>query len=265
VVAGFCSNPCVPEGVRALKIDLSDGVSTEEQLAQCSPDVIVHLAALTDPDRCETSQESATRVNLEASVEIARFAGRHGCKMVFASTDLVFDGAKGGYTETDEAHPLSIYGTTKLRAEQAVLEACPDAFVFRSSLVYGWGSPVSGTFLSTMVDRLGQGQSMQLFVDQKRNPILVDDLASAVVTAIEQDISGLHHTGGPDVVTRYEFGRLVCEGFGYAEDLLVPIEMRDFAYVAPRPLDSTLDSGKFISATGFRALSLREGLARLRG
>lgn len=264
MISAFFSNRCVPEGTCGLGIDLRNMASTLSRFEQCGPDIVVHLAAVTDPDRCETSPELAMRVNLEASAEIAGFAARHGCLMVFASTDLVFDGARGGYSEEDEARPLSVYGMTKLRAEQAVLEACPDAFVFRSSLIYGRGSPASGTFLSTMLKRLARGHRMPLFVDQKRNPVLADDLVSAILTAIEQDLGGLYHTAGPDVVTRYDFGRLVCQTFGYAEDLLTPIKMQDFAYEAQRPLDSTLDSTRFRAVTGFRPHSLLEGLVGLR-
>jgi dTDP-4-dehydrorhamnose reductase len=264
-VAAFCSNQCVPEGARGLKIDLRDMASTLGRLEQCTPDIIVHLAAVTDPDRCETSPGLALRVNLDASAEIAGFAAKHGCMMAFASTDLVFDGARGGYSEEDEARPLSVYGVTKLRAEQAVLEACPDAFVFRTSLIYGKGSPASGTFLSGMLRRLERGQRMPLFIDQRRNPILADDLASAIVTAIEQDLGGRYHVGGPDIVTRYDLGRLVCQAFGYAEDLLMPVMMQDFGHVARRPLDSTLDSTRFLTATGFRPQSLCDGLSRLAG
>jgi dTDP-4-dehydrorhamnose reductase len=264
VVATFCTNPCTPQGTQAARVELGDRASIEDLLTGHGPEVIVHLAAVTDPDRCESDPGTATRVNLDATTEIATLAARSGCRMLFASTDLVFDGLKGNYTEQDEARPLSIYGTTKLRAEEAVLEACPDAFVFRSSLIYGFGSPVSRPFFTGVLERLRQGRRMQLFTDQRRNPILVDDLASAIKVGIERDLTGLYHIGGPEVVTRYEFGKLVCDTFGYPEDLLVPTKMGDFTYTAKRPIDCTLDSTRFAGATGFKQMSLSEGLVRLK-
>jgi dTDP-4-dehydrorhamnose reductase len=264
VVATFCSNPCTPDGVEGVRVDLEDRASLEQTLAGYRPAVIVHLAAVTNPDRCEAEPGIAGRVNLEATSQITAFAARAGSKLLFASTDLVFDGKQGGYTEQDEARPLSVYGATKLKAERTVLTACPGAFVFRSSLIYGFGSPVSKTFFSGVLEQLRQGRPMRLFTDQRRNPVLVDDLARAIQIAIEKDLGGLYHVGGPAAVTRYEFGKLVCEAFGFAEGLLVPTKMRDFACKAQRPLDSTLDWTKFAAKTGFRQTSLPEGLARLR-
>ena len=263
VMAAYCSNAVVPEGSEPVRLDLRDKTEPGRTVERYRPDAIVHLAAITDPDRCEQDTGLAERVNLEATSELAGAAAKQGCAVLFASTDLVFDGLRGNYGEDDAAHPLSAYGVTKLRAEQAVLEACRDNFVFRSSLVYGRGSPSSKTFLSTVLDRLGRGEPMQLFTDQKRNPILADDLARAVIAAIEGDISGLYHIGGRDTVTRYEFGQLVCRSFGYREDLLVPVRMQDFAYTARRPLNSTLDITRFGRATGFVPLPLAEALAAL--
>jgi dTDP-4-dehydrorhamnose reductase len=263
VMAAYCSNPVVPRDTEPVRIDLRDTVEPGRIMERYNPDAIVHLAAITDPDRCEQYPELADRVNLEATSELAGAAAGRGCSVLFASTDLVFDGSRGGYTEDDTAHPLSTYGVTKIGAEQAVLEACCDNFVFRSSLIYGDGSPSSQTFLSKVLDRLDRGEPMKLFTDQKRNPILADDVARAVIAAIEGDICGLYHVGGRDVVTRYEFGQLVCRSFGYAEDLLVPVRMQDFAYTARRPLDSTLDTTRFIRATGFAPLPLTEALAAL--
>jgi dTDP-4-dehydrorhamnose reductase len=264
VIATHFSNPCTPEGVEAARLDLGDGASIRELLGDRNPGVIVHLAAVTNPDVCEVDPDRARRVNLEATAEIAASAARMGSRLLFASTDLVFDGRRGNYSEEDEARPLNIYGATKLDAEQAVLGACPEAFVFRTSLIYGLGSPVSKTFFSRVVEQLRQGRPMPLFTDQRRNPVLVDDLARALETVIERDLSGLYHIGGPDTVTRYEFGRLVCEAFGFAESLLVPTRMEDFASRAPRPLDCTLDSARFTSETGLRQMSLPEGLQALK-
>jgi dTDP-4-dehydrorhamnose reductase len=263
VMAAYCSNAVVPEGTEPVRLDLRDKIEPGRIMERYRPDAIVHLAAITDPDRCEQDPGLAERVNLEATSELAGAAAEQGCTVLFASTDLVFDGSRGDYSEDDAAHPLSTYGETKLRAEQAVLESCCDNFVFRSSLVYGEGSPSSQTFLSKVLDRLDRGEPMQLFTDQSRNPILANDLARAVIAAIEGGISGLYHVGGCDVVTRYEFGQLVCRSFGHREDLLVPVRMQDFAYTARRPLNSTLDITRFGRATGFVPLPLTEALAAL--
>ncbi len=260
VFGTYASHPNVPEGVTGLKADLCDQWAMKEHLELYQPDIIVHLAAITQPDRCEQNPQLAFRVNFEATSEIARVAGTIGARLVYASSDLVFDGAKGSYTEEEVPRPLSIYGMSKLRAEEAALGLLDGTLVVRSSLMYGFGSPVSKTFLSRVLENLEQGEKMQLFTDQLRNPILIDDLAGAVIIAIEKDLSGIYHIGGPEIVNRHEFGRKVCRIFGYDEALLVPINMRDFPYDAKRPLDSTLNTGKYTGATGFVPRAMDAGL-----
>jgi len=265
VVAIYNSHPSVPAGTEALRLDLSDRDALGDLCRQNKPDVIFHCAAMTNPDECEQDSRRAIRVNFEATVEIARIAKDMGSRLVFTSTDLVFDGSKGDYREGDSAKPLSVYGTSKLRAEEAVLDIDPASLVVRSSLMYGRGSETSGTFLTDLIDALADGRRMRLFTDQLRNPILVDDFALALAVAVEGDLSGLYHVAGDEAVSRLEFGRQVCRAFGYCERLLVPISMEDFDYVAARPLDSTLNTEKFTSATGFKPAGIAEALADLAG
>jgi dTDP-4-dehydrorhamnose reductase len=263
-IAGtYFRHPRVPESTVGVKLDLADLPSISATLDHFKPEVIFHAAAITDPDRCEENPGLAFAVNSDATRELASVALRLGSRLIFVSTDLVFDGEKGGYTETDPARPLSVYGASKLRAEQATLER--GAFVvIRSSLVYGFGSPVSRTFLGWMLSKLGRNEPIEVFADQKRNPVLVDDLAEAAVAAVEGDLVGLYHVGGPETMSRLEFGRQVCGVFGFGEALLRPTSMADFGFKAKRPVDSSLSTEKFTSATGFVFCPLRNALEQLK-
>ncbi len=263
VLGAFACHEIVPSGVEGLRLDLKDIDAIGRIVEQAAPDVIVHLAALTNPDECECNPEAAFRINRDAALEIARVARALGARLIFASTDLVFDGKRGNYTEEHEARPLSIYGRSKLEAEEGVLRACPGAFIFRTSLVYGFGSPVSHTFLTTIIEKLELGEPMKVFIDQKRSPILVDDLARAIVAALEKDLAGRYHIAGNEVLTRYEFALLLCKAFRLDERLLVPIKMAEFGYLARRPLDSSLDSTRFCTATGFSPTAIRAALQEL--
>ena len=297
VIGTYFSHDCVPAGVTSVRMDLASPASVEVVLKKHRPSVIVHAAAMTDPDACERDARTARSVNLDGSGLLAGLAAEMGAGLVFLSTDLVFDGARGHYRETDKPRPLSVYGETKLEAERLILRdsegrargagtdpaadegqttdagsAAGEArmtdaghsAVIRSSLIYGWGSPVSGTFFSGLHATLGAGRSMRLFTDQMRNPVFESDLADAVTIAVERDLKGLFHVAGAEAVSRYDFGRVVCEVFGFDEGLLEPITMAEFEYVAGRPLDSTLDISRFIAATGFEPLGLREGLSQLK-
>jgi dTDP-4-dehydrorhamnose reductase len=262
VISTYLAHPQVPEGTTGVRLDLADAPSIESFFERWKVDVVIHSAAVTDPDACERDPQAALKVNFDATHRLASLARRAGARLVFVSTDLVFDGAKGNYTEYDQPHPLSVYGTSKLRAEEAVLGADPGNVVLRSALIYGLGGRAGRTFLGRLLEALANGSPARLFTDQRRSPVLVDDLAEGIILAIEQGMSGLYHLGGTDAVSRYEFGQQVCRAFGYDEGLLVPTRMAEFEAPARRPLDATLDSGKFTRATGFLPCGLAEGLER---
>ncbi|MFZ1946754.1 MAG: SDR family oxidoreductase [bacterium] len=260
----YLTRPQLPDGVAGVRLDLAGGASIAELVTSLEPDVIVHAAAITDPDRCERDIGVALAVNFEATGRLASAASRLGSRLVYVSTDLVFDGAKGNYRESDQPRPLSVYGTSKLRGEEVALEACPDALVIRSALIYGLAGPARGTFLGRMLDNLAEGRRVQLFTDQRRNPVLVDDLAAGVVMAIRRDLAGLYHLGGSEAASRYQFGKAACEVFECDQALLVPVTMDDAVFPAKRPADATLDIGKFVAATGLAPCGLLEGLRRAR-
>jgi dTDP-4-dehydrorhamnose reductase len=262
VTGTYLSRPCVPEGVRGIRLDLGETDSIRAALAPARPRLIIHCAAITDPDACEGDPGKAFQVNFKATHELALMAAELGAHLVYISTDLVFDGSKGNYREDDPPRPLSAYGVSKLRGEEAVLDAAPGALVLRSALVYGVAGPARKTFLARMLESLSAGRRVQVFIDQMRSPILVDDLAAGTIRAIEADLAGIYHFGGGEAASRYQFGRKVCKVFGFSEELLVPVTMADVVFPALRPLDATLDTGKFRAATGFLPCDLLAGLAR---
>ncbi|HVP58063.1 MAG TPA: SDR family oxidoreductase [bacterium] len=262
VTSTYLSHAQVPEGTTGVRMDLADKRSIETAFEGAKPQIVIHSAAVTDPDACERDPKTAFKVNFEATHALTSLARKAGGRVVFISTDLVFDGAKGNYAENDQPCPLSIYGMAKLRAEEAVLGEEPGSVVLRSALIYGFGSPNSRTFLGRLVEVLASGGPAKLFTDQLRSPVLVDDLAQGAVLAIQQDLAGLFHLGGGDAVSRHEFGQQVCRVFGFDKRMLVPTRMMEFEALARRPLDATLDSSKFARATGFAACALADGLER---
>jgi dTDP-4-dehydrorhamnose reductase len=263
VVGTYHTHECVPDGVAGLRLDLGgEGAAIGATVASIGPDVIIHAAAMTDPDACERNPALALKVNFGATHELARAAAGLESRFVYVSTDLVFDGRRGNYNESDTPRPLSVYGTSKLRGEEAAIAACPAALVVRSTLVYGFGGPASKTFLARMLEALAVGRRVQLFTDQMRNPVFLDDLAACMVGALERDLAGIYHLGGGERASRYEFGLKACKAFGYAETLLVPVTMDDVVFAARRPLDVTLDIGKFAASTGLAPSGLTDGLAR---
>ena len=262
VTGCYFSHPCVPEHVGSVRVDLGDPASIESAVAALRPEIVIHAGAVTDPDRCEAEPETALKVNFQGTQDVARLASGLGARLVYVSTDLVFDGKRGNYGEDDPPNPLNIYGMSKLHAEEAVRDCCPDALTLRSTLIYGSGSPVSKTSFGRLLDNLRAGRRVQLFTDQMRNPVFVEDLAAAILLALERDLSGLYHVAGAEAASRCEFGRQVCAVFGLDERLIVPITVDDAVFPARRPLNVTLNTDKLARDSGFVASDLFAGLSR---
>jgi dTDP-4-dehydrorhamnose reductase len=243
------------------RADLTDEAAARGLLERVKPGAVVHCAALADPDACEKDPERARAVNARAPGVLARLCKKSGVRLIHVSTDLVFDGKRGGYSEADAAAPLSVYGRTKLEGEAAVLAEDPSAAVVRVSLVYGRSLGGRPSFLDWLRSELSAGRRPRLFTDQWRTPTAMVQLPEVLGRLASAPLSGVFHWGGAESVTRLEFGRAVCRVFGYSQALLEPVSMDGFGYAAARPRDCSLDSGKLARALSLLPLGLEAGLS----
>ncbi|MCX6353638.1 MAG: dTDP-4-dehydrorhamnose reductase [Candidatus Aureabacteria bacterium] len=249
------------EGCRLEKADVSSEHDVTTLMEKASPEVVLHAAARIDVDLCEREREKASRVNTEGTQRIARLAAETGSRLIYFSTDMVFDGEKGMYTEEDAPRPINHYGETKLEGERGALAALPGAVIARLALMYGRGEGGYGSFLAWMLQRLKMGESVPLFVDQFRTPLYVGDVCLAVKKIIEDiHIKGIYHFAGPERVSRYEFGIRLAEMHEFSKRLLQPVRMRDLERLMPRPCDTSLDNRKAECEIGMRFNGIWEGL-----
>jgi dTDP-4-dehydrorhamnose reductase len=220
---------------------------------------------MADPDECQRQPELAQRVNSEGTHAMARACRRLKARLVHFSTDLVFDGQGSWYKETDPPRPVSVYGRTKLAAEDAVLSECPDAAVLRVASVYGRALGGRPSFLDTLHDRLSRGETIQCFTDQWRTATPCAQLPEVVACLLRRPyLGGVFHWAGATRTSRQEFCIAVCRIFGFPESLLEPCRMAKARFLAPRPRDVSLDSGKLSSLIATPPWTLAEGLARAR-
>ncbi|MCX6357759.1 MAG: SDR family oxidoreductase [Candidatus Aureabacteria bacterium] len=248
------------QGVRLELLDLLDAGAVESFVARCAPGVIIHAAAMIDVDLCERDRAAARAVNAGAARNMATFAARGGARFIYCSTDMVFDGERGMYTETDEPRPINFYGMTKLEGERAAA-ALPDAVVARLSLMYGEGPPGHGSFFGAMRRSLAAGVPVRLFTDQYRTPLYVGDACRAFMRLVETPaLCGLFHFGGAERVNRYEFGVRMAERCGYPRELLTPVRMSEMAELLARPADTSLDSRKAVRDLGVTFHDARGGI-----
>lgn len=252
-------------GTDALALDLAAEDSIRRTFDEAAPKVVIHAGAIAAPDDCERDPELARRVNRDAARVIAELSARAGARLIHLSTDLVFDGEKGWYREDDAPNPTSLYGRTKLEAEEAVLSRAPGAAVIRVSSAYG--RPLGGrpTWVDELRAAFARGEAMPAFVDQWRTSTAADQLPE-VARRLRADpsLDGVFHWGGAERTTRYELAVALCRAFGFDESLVRPARMSDRPRAASRPLDTSLDSGRLAAALGMAPWTLAEGFSAMK-
>ncbi len=235
--------PPAVEGVEWIRVDLEEPGLVASAISSSRPDVVVHTAAYTDVDGCEVNRERAYRVNVEGTRAIARLCRSKGFRLIYISTDYVFDGSRGLYSEGDAPNPINYYGLTKLLGEEAVLSACDGSAVVRVSGLYGYSPTGKRNFGFNVYEALSKGSEVRAFSDQYLSPTYVVELARSLERLVGVDFSGVIHIAG-ERMSRYEFALLVARAGGFSEELVKPASLREARLVARRPADSSLDTGR---------------------
>jgi dTDP-4-dehydrorhamnose reductase len=227
-------------GFRHVDLQVEDADLVEQRLVPIRPDVVLHLASMTSVDECEEDPDAARTVNVEGTANVARAAERCGAVLVLLSTDYVFDGEKDApYDERDEPNPLSVYGLTKLHAEEAARNALPveRLVVIRTSWVFG----TEGEFVRRSVERLAAGAEIGGIVDQTGTPTYVRHLGERLVPVVESGLRGVVHLAGPEPTTWYDvLGR--ARDLGSLPGSVVEQKADELGRPAPRPRSSALRS-----------------------
>jgi len=253
-----------PAHPNSMRMDIVDGDEVLKVLEGARPEWVVHAAAETNVDKCETDRALAWSVNAEGTRNIASACMKVGAKLVYVSTDYVFDGEKGRYGEEDDANPVNYYGVTKLEGERFVRELCKDFVIARTSVLYGWHA--SGmNFATWVIDSLRNGKRISVAEDHYNSPTLADDLAEMIVKVVEMGASGVYHTAGSERVSRYDFAIKIAETFELDKLLIMPIKMKDLkVWLAKRPRDSSLSVDKIRRELEVSPLNLNEALRRMK-
>lgn len=263
-VAGTClTSPVVGERVDPVTIDLSDGPVVTRLLRDMRPTAIVHCAAATSVAWCQAHPAEARAAILDTTANLCAARERHtpGIPLIAFSTDLVFDGEEAPYPEDAPAKPLNLYGSLKSAAENPVLSA--GGCVLRSALVYGPPTPRRTAFLGWMKDTLEKGNTLDLFHDEFRTPVLASDLCAAVDLLLAHGATGVFHAGGPDRLSRVAMGRLFCATFALPQHLIAESSRLDIPGGDLRARDVTLTCTR-LRSMGWNPKTFKEGLQECR-
>ncbi len=243
-------------------------------MKKIKPDAVIDTAALHDVNYCETHRDEAHKVNVEGTRNVAEACRKIGAKMIFVSTDYVFDGKKGYYTEEDKPNPLSYYAVTKLEGERAVAAAGTDYAVARTSVIYGWNpgelkglkssSGKSVNFVIWALGKLQNGEEISIVTDQYSSPTLADNLAEALLALAKTDKTGIYHTAGKGCINRFDFTKKIAKIFELDERLIKPVTTDMFKQVAKRPMRCCLDVSKAERDLKIKFLTPEEGLKKMK-
>jgi dTDP-4-dehydrorhamnose reductase len=234
----------------SVAVDLTDRVSTTRVIAEARPDVIVVAAANAFVEECEREPAATRVINVDAVRHVAEAAP--DALLVVFSSEYVFDGSAGTYSEDDPVVPINEYGRQKVAVE-AIARQRAAHLVCRISGVYGW-SAARTSFVCQLVDRLRAGQRMRVPSDQLITPTPAPDLAAAIVELVDHGARGTFHTAGPEVLPRPEFARRAAVSFALDPALLEPLTTAELGLAAPRPLRAGLRTEKLRAFLG-RGLS----------
>ncbi len=225
------------------------------------PDIIIHCAAYTDVDGCEINKKQAYNVNVIGTKNIAKASELINAKLMYISTDFVFDGKKGNYNEKDKPNPLSYYAQTKYEGEKFVREH-PNHLIARSSVLYGYNHENDNfNFTKWIIDSLKEGKQLRIVTDQINSPTLIDDIAYALIKLFDKN--GIYNVVGPEAMSRYGFAVKIAEVFGFDKKLITPITSKEFPQKAVRPKDVSLDISK-IKKLGIKMSNVKKGAMKIK-
>lgn len=262
VFGAFHRHETLPENTKPVKVDLSEGERLFEILDKVDPGAVIH-AAVMQVDDCERAPELAHRLNVEATRVIAEWCGQRQRRLIYISSDLVFDGKAGWYAEADSPQPINLYGQTKRDGEIATLLACPQACVARLPLMYGFPLARGYCFFAGMFAQLQKREIVAVFHDQYRTPGLVANMAEALLELANSPFTGIIHLGGAKRGSRYEFAQALCRLAGFDEALLRPVSMVEAKTPAARPQDVSLKSDLAPGVLKTKLLGYEDGLRLL--
>ena len=244
-----------------IQLDITDSKITEKLVVDIRPDVILNLAAMTNVDGCETDPEMAEAINVDGVKNLCKSFDGH---FIQISTDYVFDGVEGPYGEDDGTNPISVYGQTKLAADEWLTENHVKTTILRANVVYGYTKQTKASFVKWVVDSLSDGKPIRVVDDQWNNPTWTHSVASVIKVLIETEAFGLYNYGDKGYMNRFEFAQLIAKVFELDPSLISPISTVELNQPAPRPLKSGLKTEKIESALGIVPKSVETCLQEIR-
>jgi dTDP-4-dehydrorhamnose reductase len=262
VTSTYHKNPVALEEAEFIRADLLNDRDLET-LSLAKPEIIVHCAALTDVDYCESHPEEAFAQNVQASINVAKMAKNLGSYMVHISTDGVFDGEKGAYSEDDSPRPINSYGRSKLAAERKVSETYRHGCILRTNII-GWNATARKSMAEWMIGVLKRREALTAFNDVVISPLLTDDLSHLIFDLCRLEYEGIVHIGSSDSCSKLQIAHIIAEIFELDPINIKSISVDELQLKAKRPKNTSLDVRRISALLGRRMPTVSDGIRRMK-
>ena len=223
-----------------LQLDISDHKRVSDLIDQEKPNIVINCAGRNDIDFLENNPEKAKSINSISPEIIAKKCQQNNSRLIHISTDSVFDGKRGMYSENDLPNPKNVYAKTKLEGEKRVINQCNDSVIIRTNF-YGIDSSQKYLF-NKMLEKLKQKQDIIGFDDVYFTPLSVENLAEQIIDVVFSDFKGIIHLGSDEKISKYEFCKMMSEKLGFGEELVKPDSIDNTAFIAKRPKNTSLNN-----------------------
>ena len=244
-----------------LPLDITDKKQVDKVISEVKPEFIIHTAAMTNVDQCETERDACWKQNVDAVQYITEAAEKTKSFLIHLSTDFIFDGKNGPYDENAKPAPLSYYGESKLAAEKIVLKSKIKWAIARTVLVYGVAHDMSRSNIILWVKKsLEEGKNIQVVNDQWRTPTLAEDLAMGCYLIMENESTGIYNISGKDFLTPYQMAIQTATFFNLDKSLITKSDSTKFTQPAKRPPKTGFIIEKAINNLGYDPHSFDEGI-----
>ncbi len=249
------------DGYEYQSMDITNREQVQEVVANTKPNVIIHTAAMTNVDQCESEKAVCWAQNVSSVEYLIEACSKIDCFLLHVSTDFIFDGTSGPYKEDAEANPISFYGWSKYAAEKLVIHSNIRWGIARTVLVYGIAHDMSRTNIILWVKKsLEDGKNIKVVTDQWRTPTLAEDLAKGCALIAQQEAEGVFNISGKDFLTPYEMAIMTADFFKLDKSLISQADSTTFSQPAKRPPRTGFDLSKSREVLGYEPVSFTEGI-----
>jgi len=249
------------DGYEYQSMDITNREQVQEVVANIKPNVIIHTAAMTNVDQCESEKAVCWAQNVSSVEYLIEACSKIDCFLLHVSTDFIFDGTSGPYKEDAEANPISFYGWSKYAAEKLVIHSNIRWGIARTVLVYGIAHDMSRTNIILWVKKsLEDGKNIKVVTDQWRTPTLAEDLAKGCALIAQQEAEGVFNISGKDFLTPYEMAIMTADFFKLDKSLISQADSTTFSQPAKRPPRTGFDLSKSREVLGYEPVSFTEGI-----